>query len=140
MCCMFSLENFCHRNSDMGGQIIRDSEQNVANTSVSFNNGITTVSFSRLKNTGDENDFSLDVCRYFFFAWGDVNDIKTGEINSPGMVHYILDNPICLPTSTSLCPEISKLWFYKGYNDCCAFSQLWATGRTIKWNSSSYQK
>lgn len=98
------------RNSIGEGKIIRDSEQNVEDTSVQFNNNITTVRFSRPKITGDENDFSLDVCRYFVFAWGDVIDINTGEIDSPGMAQrFISEELICLPTSTSLCPEMCEL-------------------------------
>ena len=94
----------------MRGQIFRDAKQNIENRSVLFNNGITTVMFSRLRNTGDENDFSLDVCRYFLFAWGDVIDIKTGEIDGHGMgQHFLSDELICLPTSTSLCPKICEL-------------------------------
>ena len=96
------------RNSFVRGQIVQDSEQNVEDTSVLFNNNITTVRFSRPKNTGDENDFSLDVCRYFVFAWGDVIDINTGEIDSPSMLQ-LSDELICLPTSTSLCPEMCEL-------------------------------
>ena len=62
--------------------------------------------FSRRKITGDEDDFSLDTCRYFLFAWGDVTDIITGEIDTDGMMQrFISDELICLPTSTLLCPE-----------------------------------
>jgi len=69
------------------------------------------VRFSRLKNTGDEDDFSLDVCRYFLFTWGNVTDIKTGKIDGPGMgQHFISDELICLPISTTLCPEICELF------------------------------
>lgn len=94
----------------MRGQIFRDSEQNVENASVLFSNNITTVRFSRPINTGDEIDFSLDVCRYFLFAWGNVIDIKTGQISSHGMgQRHISDELICLPSSPSLCPEKCEL-------------------------------
>ena len=75
--------------------------------------------FSRQKNTGDEDDFSLDVCRYFIFAWGDVIDIVTGEIDigqpfaSDVIIRqrFVSNELICLPISTSLCPELCKLFY-----------------------------
>ena len=102
------------------GQLLRDPEQNVENASVMFNDGITTVRFSRQKDTGDENDFSLNVCRYFVIAWGDIIDIRTGEIDMEQRFvsdvvdtrqQFISDKLICLPISTSLCPEICELLY-----------------------------
>ena len=103
----------------MGGQPpLRDSEQNVEDASVLFNNGVTTVRFSRQKITGDDDDFSLDVCRYFIFAWGDVIDITSGEIVGQGFAsdidirqRFVSDELICLPSSTSLCPELCKSFY-----------------------------
>ena len=99
---------FCFRNSFVGGQVVRDSEQNIEDASVLFNNNITTVRFSRAKNTGDENDFSLDMCRYFLFGWGNVVDINTGTIDSLNVSRFTSDELICLPTSTALCPEMCE--------------------------------
>ena len=98
-----------YRNSVISGQLLRDSEQNVDNASVSFNNNITTVRFSRARCTKDENDFPLNVCQYFLFGWGNVIDIRTGEIDSHGSNRVVSDELICLPISTSLCPEECKL-------------------------------
>lgn len=110
------LQDGCdfYRNSIARGQPLQDSEQNVESTSVSFNNNITTVRFSRARCTEDVNDFSLNVCRYFLFAWGNVTNIKTGEIGSycDGMGQtFISDDLICLPISTSVCPEECKLLY-----------------------------
>ena len=111
----------CYRNAIGSGKPHRDSEQNVENPSVLFDNGVTTVRFSRQKNTGDEDDFSLDVCRYFIFSWGEVIDIITGDIVAGQPMgsdvairrhRSISDELICLPISTSLCPELCKSFIY----------------------------
>ena len=75
--------------------------------------------FSRQRDTGDEDDFSLSVCRYFLFAFGEVIDIRMGEIDigqrSPSDVvikqRFDVEEPICIPTSSSLCPEVCKLYY-----------------------------
>lgn len=114
------VNSYC-RNAIASGKPIRDSEQNVENASVLFDNGVTTVRFSRQKNNGDEDDFSLDVCRYFIFSWGDVIDIITGEIVTEQSMgsdsvtigqHSISDELICLPISTTSCPELCKSFIY----------------------------
>ena len=72
--------------------------------------------FSRIRDTGDEDDFSLDVCRYFLFAFGEVIDIRSGMIDigqrSASDVsikqRFDVEEPICIPTSSSLCPEVCK--------------------------------
>jgi len=93
----------------MRGEILQDSQQDIEDFSISHDNGTTVLILSRRRNTGDENDFSLDVCRYFLFAWGDVIDILSGEIGGHGFgQRFISDTLICIPTSTSLCPEQCK--------------------------------
>ena len=90
-----------------------DPIQNVDNLSAAFEDGVTTVMFSRLKDTGDVNDFSLSNCIYFLFAWGgDVTNITSREISYHGASRrFISDSLICIPTSTSFCPEKCKINF-----------------------------
>jgi len=99
----------CWRYSVVRGELFQDLQQDIEDFSISYGNGTTTLRFSRHRNTGDENDFSLDVCRYFLFAWGDVIDILTGEIGGHGFGRrFISDTLICIPTSSSLCPSQCK--------------------------------
>ena len=88
----------------------RDRIQNVNNTFASFENGVTTVRFSRLKDTGDVNDFSLSDCVYFLHAWGGaVTNINTGQIEYHGMNRrFISESLECIPTSATFCPERCK--------------------------------
>ena len=83
----------------------RDSIQNVDNASASFEDGVTTVMFSRLRDTGDEDDLSLSNCVYFLYAWGGgVTNISSGEISYHGAFRRNISNTlICIPTSTSFC-------------------------------------
>ena len=88
----------------------RDPIQNVDNAFATFEDGVTTVRFSRQKDTGDVNDFSLSDCLYFLFAWGGaVFDINTGQIGYHGATRrFVSDSLVCIPTSTSFCNEQRK--------------------------------
>ena len=88
----------------------RDPIHNVDNTYASFEDGVTTVRFSRQKDTGDMNDFSLNDYVYFLFAWGGaVFDINTGQIGYHGVSRrFVSDSLECIPTSTSFCSEQCK--------------------------------
>ena len=88
----------------------RDPIQNVDNTFASFEDGFTTVRFSHQKETGDVNDFSLNNCVFFLFAWGGaVTNYSTGQIEYHGFNRrFISDSLICLPSS-SFCPERGKI-------------------------------
>ena len=89
----------------------RDRIQNVDDTSASFEDGVTTVRFSRLKDTGDVDDFSLSDCIHFLYAWGGgVTDFSTGQIEYHGALRRFISNSlICIPTSVTFCPERCKI-------------------------------
>ena len=85
----------------------RDPIQNIEDVSATFEDGFTTVRFSRQKDTGDVNDFSLSNCMHFLYAWGGgVTDISTGQIEYHSATRrFISDSLICIPTSVTFCPE-----------------------------------
>ena len=87
----------------------RDPIQNVDNASASFVNGVTTITFSRDKVTGDsDRDLSLSVCCFLLYAWSGNADINTGVIQYHGNQNRAAsDTLICFPSS-SLCPERCK--------------------------------
>ena len=83
----------------------RDAIQNVDNAMASFEDGVTTVSFSRLRDTGDVNDdISLNNCVHFLYAWGGaVSDINTGQIEYHGATRRFVSRSLeCIPSD---CPE-----------------------------------
>ena len=87
----------------------RDPIQNIDNTFASFEDGVTTVRFSRQKETGDVNDFSLNDCVFFLFAWGGAVNFSTAQIQYHGSNRrFISDSLICFPSS-SFCPERGKI-------------------------------
>jgi len=71
--------------------------------------GVTTVRFSRERDTGDPDDFSLTNCIHFLFAWGGGINFDTGDVLYHGMSRRVVSSSlICIPTSTSFCPEQCK--------------------------------
>ena len=83
----------------------RDTIQNVENKFASFKDGVTTVRFSRLRDTGDVNDVSLSDCIFFLYAWGGyVSNITTGEIAYHGLNRrFVSDSRVCIASSASFC-------------------------------------
>ena len=87
----------------------RDAIQNVEDTSASFDNGVTTVRFSRVRDTGDVNDFSLSDCIFFLYASGEVFNITTGAIAYHGLNRrFVSDSLVCIPISQTFCPKRCK--------------------------------
>ena len=88
-----------------------DPIQDIFNASASFEDGVTTVMFSRLKDTGDVNDISLSNCVFFLHAWGGgVTNFTSREISYHGVSRRFISNSlICLPTT--FCPERCKIHF-----------------------------
>ena len=82
----------------------RDSIQNVDNAMASFEDGVTTVRFSRLRDTGDENDISLNNCVNFLYAWGGaVSNINTGQIEYHSATRrFVSDSLECIPSTCSV--------------------------------------
>lgn len=85
----------------------RDSIQNVDNSSTSFEDGVMTVRFSRLRDTGDENDISLNDCVHFLYAWGGaVFNFNSGEVGYHFWTRRFPSESLeCIP---SACPEQCK--------------------------------
>ena len=85
----------------------RDSIQNVDNSSTSFEDGVMSVRFSRLRDTGDENDISLNDCVHFLYAWGGaVFNFNSGEVGYHfGTRRFLSESLECIP---STCPEQCK--------------------------------
>ena len=82
----------------------RDPIQNVDNAMASFEDGVTTVSFSRLRDTGDKDDISLNNCVHFLYAWGGaVSNINAGQIEYHGATRrFVSDSLECIPSD---CPN-----------------------------------
>ena len=87
-----------------------DAIQNVDNGSASFEDGVMTVRFSRARDTGDlREDISLSTCVFFLFAWGGDVNVATSQIEYHGRSRRkVSESLICIPTSTSFCPEFCK--------------------------------
>ena len=74
-----------------------DASQDLTAASASRTDGVTTVIFNRPRNSGDGNDISLDVCRFFLFAFGPAT-VATGDIFYHGANRFISPGRICIPT------------------------------------------
>ena len=74
-----------------------DASQDITGASASRMDGVTTVTFTRPRNSGDSNDISLDVCRFFLFAFGPAT-VATGAIFYHGSNRFISPDRICIPT------------------------------------------
>ena len=47
-----------------------DASQDIRDASAEHVDGVTTITFNRLRDSGDSKDISLDECRFFLFAFG----------------------------------------------------------------------
>ena len=75
-----------------------DEVSNIMSTSVTRENGFTTISFIRPLNTLDTtDDISLSENRYFMYAWGGTFDYQTGNIGKHPMTPTISNGLIILP-------------------------------------------
>ena len=72
--------------------------------------GVTTIRFSRVRDTGDVNDYSLSDCIFFLYAWGgEVFNITTGAIAYHGLDRrFVSESLVCIPISRTFCPERCK--------------------------------
>ena len=105
----YIITSLCNcRYATVRTQLPRDSIQNVDNAMASFQDGVTSISFSRLRDTRDVNDdISLNNCVHFLYSWGGaVSDINTGQIQYHGATRrFISDSLECIPSD---CPERCK--------------------------------
>ena len=77
-----------------------DASQDITDISASHVSGVTTVTFIRPRNSGDSNDISLDVCRFFLFAFGGtVFNFDTQDVGYHGLNRRLISpERICIPT------------------------------------------
>lgn len=87
-----------------------DASQDISNTSASIQDGITTINFIRPLTSMDSNDLSLNVCRYFLYAYGGSVIYISGNLNIIGYhsSRGVISEMICLP-SPAECPVPGKL-------------------------------
>ena len=76
-----------------------DSSQDITSAFAFHENGVTTVTFTRERVTGDSNDVRLDQCVYFLYAWGGAFDVNTQVIEYHGSSREASRDVICLPSS-----------------------------------------
>ena len=89
-----------HRFAFQRAQPPIDASQDLTASSASRTDGATTVRFNRPRNSGDSNDISLDVCRFFLFAFGGtVFNFDTQDVGYHGLNRrFISPERICIPT------------------------------------------
>jgi len=80
-----------------------DPNQDITDTVASFQNGFTTINFTRPRNSGDTNDISLDQCRFLLYAYGGSVSVATRMITYHQNNRGILTQMFCLPSAND-CP------------------------------------
>ena len=80
-----------------------DPNQDITDAVASLQNGVTTVNFTRPRNSGDSNDISLDQCRFLLYAYGSSATVATGTITYHGNNRGTLTERFC-PPSAEDCP------------------------------------
>ena len=79
-----------------------DDSQDIINATATFDNGFTTMTFTRPLAASDPRDISLNQCRYFLFGWGGAATVETGDIMQHDITPIASTDPICL----QLCGEL----------------------------------
>jgi len=80
-----------------------DPSQDITDTVASFQNGFTTINFTRPRNSSDANDISLDQCRFLLYAYGSPAIIATSTIVYHLNNRGILTESFCIPSAND-CP------------------------------------
>ena len=80
-----------------------DPSQDITDTVASFQNGFTTINFTRPRNSSDMNDISLDQCRFLLYAYGSSVTVATRMITYHQNNRGILTQMFCLPSAND-CP------------------------------------
>lgn len=82
-----------------------DSQQDIANVSVTVEEGVTTIEFARERDTGDaDRDFTLDQCRYFLWAFnGGVGDYADPTSITRHDFRGVFPNRYCIPDGCGEC-------------------------------------
>ena len=76
-----------------------DTIDNLMYTSVTRENGFTTISFVRALDTFDSvDDLSLTTDRFFIYGWGGSVDYTTGNIGRHPQVPIVSSSRISLPS------------------------------------------
>ena len=80
-----------------------DPNQDITDAVASLQNGVTTINFTRPRNSGDSNDISLDQCRFLLYAYGSSASVAAGTITYHGNNRGTLTERFC-PPSAEDCP------------------------------------
>ena len=80
-----------------------DVSQDITSTRAEHSNGVTTIYFRRPLVANDDDDISLNECRYFLFGWGGDATIETQEIGYHPTTPIVSQERICLPSPAN-CP------------------------------------
>ena len=78
--CYFA--HILHRFADSRAKPPLDNSQDISDADATFSDGVTVITFTRPRNSGDSRDISLDEGRFLLFAWG--GSVTYGATNSIG--------------------------------------------------------
>ena len=85
-----------------------DDSQDITDAVAMLSDGVTVITFTRPRNSGDSRDISLDECRFLLFAWG--GSVTYG---TPNLFSYhtggrtSTPETVCFPSAT-VCPGKPK--------------------------------
>ena len=98
---MYSLiSSIIYRFASVRAPPFIDASQDITISLASHMDGNTTIMFNRPRNSGDSDDISLDVCRFFLFAIGPAN-VDTQEVFYHGFNRrFVSPERICVATYT----------------------------------------
>lgn len=97
------MYTYTHRYATMYAQPPLDDSQDITNFQASFENGLTTMTFTRPLAASEDRDISLTECRFFLYGWGGAADISTKTISYHPQTPIISSARVCfLPPA--LCP------------------------------------
>ena len=89
-----------------------DPSQDITDAVASFENGVTTINFTRPRNSGDPNDLSLDQCRYLLYAYGPTASVVNATLSYHGSDRGTLTERFFVPSAED-CPTLTSPGTYK---------------------------
>ena len=103
-----------------------DVSQDIFDTSVSHQGGVTTMTFSRTRGSSDPDDISLTECRFILAAWGgNVTYGNTNAISQPAQEDFaITDQKICFPANCNTGAYYIIYHFKAVYMLCVVYSNI----------------
>ena len=92
--------NYVHRFASARAEPPIDASQDITSASASLVDGVTTITFNRPRDSGDSsNDITLNVCRFFLFAFGGPVNFATQTAGYHGNMNRVASaERICIPT------------------------------------------